>query len=121
MIPKLQIFLIISSLLFTGIIVNMLRKEMIDLKYSFTWILSGICIIILAVKPEIAFSIAGLIGIIEPVNAIFLISIFFTIIITFSLTVALSRQSVRMRKLAQEVALLENALKEKEKPEKTPR
>lgn len=111
---KLQLFLMITSLTFTGIILNMLRKEKLDIKYSLTWLFAGVSLIILALQPNIVFDIAHFVGIQIPSNGIFLFGIFFVLLITFSLTVALSRQSVRMRKMAQEMALLENLVRSKE-------
>lgn len=117
MVIKLQIFLIICSLIFGGIIVSMLRKEMLDLKYSFSWLLLGISLVIIAVKPGIVIFLAHIIGIIEPVNAVFLISILLMLVITFSLSIAISRQARRMKKLVQELAFLERKIKKIEENE----
>jgi hypothetical protein len=104
---KLQLFLVVTSVAFTGIIFVMLRKELLELKYTLVWIFAGISMIIISLFPKIIFGIAQLVGIIQPVNVLFLMGIFFSLLIIFSLTIALSRQSERTKKLAQEIALLE--------------
>lgn len=108
---KLQIFLVICSFLFTGIIFTMLKKEIIDLKYSMIWVFSCLVFILISLKPNIVNKIAILIGIVEPVNALFLLGIFFLLLIILSLTIVVSRLSNRIRKLAQKIALLEEQIK----------
>lgn len=110
---RLQIFLVLGCLSFLIIIINMLRKEKIDLKYSLVWLLSGISLILFSIWPMIIIDFAKFIGIIEPVNAVFLLVIFFLLLIIFSLTVALSNQSIRVRKIAQELALIEDKFSSK--------
>ena len=109
---KLQLFLVVTSMGFTGIIFAMLRKELLELKYTLLWIFAGISMVIISLFPEVFFVLTKLIGIIEPVNGLFFMGIFFSLLITFSLTIALSRQSERARKLAQEIALLEKKVRE---------
>jgi len=112
---KVQVFVILTSLCFMTIIINMVRKEYLDIKYSLTWLFVGVAAVIISIQPKIIFAIANFIGILLPSNAIFLFGILFIALITFSLTIALSRQSFRIRKMAQEMALLEKKIENKEK------
>ncbi len=105
---KLQIFIIISCILYLVFIINMIRKEKLDLRYALVWILVDIAIIILCVFPKIIDFIAGLIGIATPVNMVFFFGIVFQIIIVFSLTREQSQNAKKIKELAQRIALLEN-------------
>lgn len=93
----------------------MLRKDKLNLKYTLVWMLTAFIMLLFSVFPEIAFSISSLIGIIEPVNAVFLFAIMFILLILFTSTIIFTRTSARIRKLSQDVALLEHRLREVER------
>lgn len=104
---RLQIIIGIGSLLALVYIVNMVRKEELDLKYSLLWILVDIAIMLLAIFPKAIDVIAVLLGVAEPMNVIFFLGIVFICTIVLSLTIAQSRNSKKVKDLAQKIALLE--------------
>ena len=103
---KLQVILLVSSFLFLFIVINLIRKESLELKYSLTWLISGFSFLVLPLFPNILIYVSSMFGIVNPVNTLFLIGNIFLISIVFSFTVALSRNSARVRNLTQEVAFL---------------
>lgn len=115
---KLQIILIVCSILFFLFILKMIIGSRLELKYSLTWLLSSIIFILLSIFPKILFKVSVLFNIKEPVNAIFLLVIFFLLIITFTLTVTLSKKSNTIKSLVQEVGILKLIVKENTKEEK---
>ena len=106
---KLQLFLIFSSLMITGYIFYLIRSEVIDLKYSIVWVISGLLSIAISVFPQIIVFFAGLLGIGLPFNFIYLFIFFFIIIISLNMTVSISRAQTRINKLTQEIALLRSS------------
>ncbi|PKM87475.1 MAG: DUF2304 domain-containing protein [Firmicutes bacterium HGW-Firmicutes-12] len=112
---KIQIILAVGSLMFTITVINLIRKESLDLKYSLLWLFSGICLILLAINHQVLSYLSSILDIVVPVNLLFLVGNLFLIAIVFSLTVALSRNSRRIRNLTQEVALLKNETEQLEK------
>lgn len=98
----------------------MLRRDKLNLKYTLVWLLTAFVMLLFSIFPEIAFSISALIGIIEPVNAVFLFAIMFILLILFISTIIFTRTSARIRKLSQDVALLENRLREVEEQSNDP-
>jgi hypothetical protein len=96
----------VSSLFFTFSVVHLIKKELLELKYSLLWLFSGVCLVFLAVNPLVLSGLADLFGIADRLNMLFLAGNLFLIAIVFSLTVALSRSSRRIRNLTQETALL---------------
>lgn len=102
----LQLLLILGSIWFFLFIVSMIKKKKLELKYALTWILTSLLFIILSLFPGILYFISSLLHIKEPVNALFLLIIFFLLIIIFTLTLALSKSSNRVAALTQEVGLL---------------
>lgn len=108
---RLQISLIVMTSLSIGYVVAMIKKENLDLKYSLTWLAMGICMFLLAVIPRSIQTFSRLLGIEDPMNALFFASSILQMVITFSLTIAASRSSERVKKLTQELAMFQNEIK----------
>ena len=107
---RLQIIMIIASLLFLCYIVLMLRNKKIELKYILAWFLAGICLLAAAVFPGLLKLLSNLLNIVEPVNTLFVFIIFFMLLIIFTLTIALSRNANRVKTLAQEIGIIKMEL-----------
>jgi len=103
---QLQIILVITSIITFIVIINLIRKYNLELRYSLLWLFFCIVNVILAAFSKIAIMIAGLLSIKEPVNAIFLLSFIFQFFLIFSLTLTISRISNKFTHLVQEVGLL---------------
>lgn len=103
---RLLMSIIIVILLF--LIVTMLRKQRMELKYCLVWIFSLVGVAIFTVSPELLDRLSSLLGIATPVFTLFLICIAFLTCICISLTIVVSRLSARLRELVQNVAILEN-------------
>lgn len=112
---KLQIFLFLSTVIMFIFMIKLIKKETLQLKYSLLWIIIGVMMIILSIFPCILEYISKVLGIVTPTNTLFLIGLIFELMIVFSLTVALSKSSERVKNLSQEIALIrkefENNLK----------
>lgn len=113
MIPvKLQIILLISSIFGLYLLVNMISKYRLELKYALLWLLMGVTAIIMALFPDLSQFVANTLGIETPVNALFLIAISALLVILFSLTTALSRISCKLKDAVQEIGLLKQELED---------
>lgn len=106
----LQIIMIASSLLFLCYIIIMLRNKKIELKYTLIWLFAGISFLAIAVFPSLLRLLSNLLHIVEPVNTLFLLIIFFILLILFTLTIALSRNANRVKTLTQEIGILKMEL-----------
>lgn len=109
---KIQVLLIAFLLVLLIVIINMLRKRHLELKYVLVWMTCDIALIILTCFPQLMLNLASVLGIYSPMNMIFFLGFVFALIIIFSLTVALSRVTEKVRKIAQIVAMLPDELKE---------
>jgi len=87
-------------------IFSLVRKEKLELKYTLAWCLMGLVLVMIAVQPQIVEIIAELLGVGLPVNAVFLLGIFCILVILLTLTVAISRTSIRTKRLIQEMAIM---------------
>jgi hypothetical protein len=87
----------------------------LELKYALIWMLVLVALFIFDCWPKLLVVVSNFIGIYAPVNMIFFLGFCFSLLIIFSLTVALSRLSNSVRTLDQIVALNEKKLEELEK------
>ena len=111
---KFQIILIAGIVLILLLILNMIRKRKLELKYSLVWLIVLIFLLVFACMPEKLQEIASALGIYSPVNMIFFLGFVFSLVIIFVLTVTVSRLSARIRRLAQIVAMMNRYMGEEE-------
>ena len=112
---KLQILLIIAILLYFFAIYQLLRKNQLILKYALTWLLTGMILIMMALFPGIIRWGAEVLGVYSDVNFLFLSIVASMLMIVMSLTVIISKISLKNRRLTQKQALLENRIDELER------
>lgn len=107
---KLQIIIAIIVIIALCVIVNMIRKKRLELRYALAWLIVGMGTLILACFPILTTKLADMVGVASPINMLFFLGFCFSLIIIFVLTVAISRVSIRMKQLAQELALYEKKM-----------
>lgn len=115
---KLQI---VAAVLITAallMIINMIRKRKLELKYALAWIGVLVLVLIVDIFPPILYFISYLFGIATPVNTLFVLAFCFSIVLIFVLTVAVSRLAEKVKKLSQAVAINEKKIEELIKGEK---
>lgn len=111
---RLQVVLIIISVLFLITAIYFIRKKGLDLYHSIVWFAGAVILLIMACFPEISVFLAELAGVEVPSNMVFLILIGYLMVASLSLSASLSRQHARIRRLVQTVALLDKRLRELE-------
>ncbi len=109
-----QVLLVIGILVYFWVIFNLLKNKSLNLKYSLSWIFSGVAMLIIAVFPGVMDVIANILGIASVVNAVFLIILFFLIMIVMSLTSIVSKQNEKIIRLIQNAGLLEERVRKLE-------
>ena len=85
-----------------------------NLKYTLLWLLAGAVMGILVIVPELLTAIIHVFGIQDNMNGLFIFCIGFIIMILLSLTSIASRQNRKIRTLTQELAILDERLREVE-------
>jgi hypothetical protein len=103
-----RIALIATSLAFASVIVRLVKRKQLTMKYSFLWIILLFVILLCAILPIIPYRISDILGFETPANFIFLVAIFFLLAIALSLSIIVSKQQRKITTLIQEVAILEN-------------
>lgn len=115
----LRCFVAILCLLLFIIVIRLVAKERMLLKYSLLWLFLAVTLFCSALFPEVVFSISAAFGFITPVNFIFLIGLFCLLAISLSLSVVVSRQTIAIKNLVQKLALIEyekDGVNEERKP-----
>lgn len=103
---KLQIILLLGSVVGFFVLINLIRKYTLELKYSILWFVVTIVSIILSMFPKLFTYISHIMGIELPVNALFLLTLLGIIMIMFSLTLEVSKSTIKIKELSQEVGIL---------------
>lgn len=114
----LRIVLIAISFATFFYLLTRVRKSQIKIEDSIFWIIMPIVLVIISIFPGITEWAAKLIGIIAPVNFVFLSIIFILIIKVFSLSIRLSQTENKLQTLIQKIAIT-NYNKEKSKANKS--
>lgn len=104
---RIQIIIGVIVLGALVVIVNMIRQKKLELRYALAWMAVGLGILILDCFPQLTTRIAGKMGVASPVNLLFFGGFCFSLVIIFVLTIAVSRASIRIKQLTQELALFE--------------
>ncbi|QCT71588.1 DUF2304 domain-containing protein [Eubacterium maltosivorans] len=110
----LRIFLAIAIIFFLFIIINLLRKQKLNLQYSLIWLFSVFALLLLITFPEIVYWISRIVGIETPVNVVYVIEAMFVLLILLSITIIISDLNEKNRKTIQALAILEKRVRELE-------
>lgn len=112
---KLQLFLIIFSLIFGLFVYIQISRKKLNLEYSIMWFLFAILMIISALFPGIISFLCNLVGIKEESNMVFLFGFIILIFIVLHLTEIISKQNNKITTLVQELSILKKGVKENDK------
>ena len=88
----------------------LLRRGVLKEKYAVLWLLVSLTAIVLALFPGIVRWFSNLVGIEIPSNLLFFVTLLLLVLVGIQLSYELSRHEARIRRLAEEVALLSNRL-----------
>jgi len=103
---ELQILACVTLLAFSGWVLYLVRLQSLSLRDSLLWLLSTGVVVVFAIFPRLLQDLARAIGVQVPSNALFALAILYLTLNVLSLTIVLSKESTRTRRLAQECALL---------------
>ena len=104
---SIRIKCVIIVVLILGLlkILGLIKRNKLELKYALSWLFLELGILIITLIPNLLNVISKVLGIYNEINMLFFLGLVFIILVIFSLTMSLSRNSERVRKMAQEIAL----------------
>lgn len=109
---KLQMFFIIAIICYLVVIVQLLKKKKLNLKYTLLWLIGAIVLLIATIFPRTVYFISSLIGIDTPINSALILAGIFVIIILITLTSIVSSLNQTVRSLTQKLGLLDRQVRE---------
>jgi hypothetical protein len=115
---RLQLFAIVVGVIFLVMMIELIRKNRVTLKYALLWLFSGLVLLVLAIFPQVLNWISRLIGVYSPVNALFAILLCCGLVLMISFSVIVSGNKKAEVRLTQKISLLENRIRELEKQTK---
>jgi len=104
------IFGIIVALVTLAVVVQMLRHRRLRERHAVWWLIGGVAALIVGLFPDLLEHAADVIGVEEPANLIFFVSIAMLVLVCIQLSSELTRQETQIRTLAEDVALLDERL-----------
>jgi hypothetical protein len=108
---RLQLVAIVASALLLVFVLELVRRRRLGEPYALLWLLASAVLLVLAVWDTLLASIADLVGIQVPSNALFALAFGFVVALLISFSVVVSRLSRENKVLAQEVARLSEELR----------
>ncbi len=102
----IQIVSLAVLLAFSGWVVWLIRTRRLHLRESLIWLLTTIAAIVVTAFPRLLAAGAALLGIQVPANALFGAGLLYLAVNVLAVTISISTNTTRVRRLAQECALL---------------
>ena len=101
----LRIEMILIAIAVIIIVINSVNRKKMCIQYSLVWIVLSAVLLIIAIFPGIVFFLCEILDIQTPTNLIYLAGIFALMLIAFSQTVIISKQSEQIKFLIQTISL----------------
>jgi hypothetical protein len=109
---RIQLIAIVGSTLLLLVVLELVRRKAFLERYALLWLLSALVMLGLSLAKGVLESVADLVGIAYPPNALFLIAFGFVLVLLLHFSLAVSRLSDQSKVLAQRMALLEHRQRE---------
>jgi len=97
-------FIVLAALVLIGIF-SLLRSRRLKEKYAALWVVVGAVLIVLAAWPALLGFLAQAVGIQLPANLLFTLAIVLLLAVVLHLSLELSGQEDKIRRLAEEAAI----------------
>ena len=105
----------IAALITFVFVIDLLRRGVLREKYAVLWLFFSGAALLLAIFPAVLVWLTGVLGVAEPVNLLFFVTIVLLVLVSVQLSYELSRHEARIRRLAEEVALLQEEINRQRK------
>ena len=100
----------ITAVIVFVFILWMLRRGILREKYAVIWLLVAAIALLFSLVPGALRWVSDLFGVVIPSNLLFFVTLVLLVLVSVQLSYELSRHEARIRRLAEEVALLNERL-----------
>lgn len=101
----LRILLALASIITVVWILRKIRKFKVKMEDAIFWTFFAIVLLLMAIFPEISFSLSSVLGFISPSNLVFLVIIFLLLEKIFTISIIVSQLEDKVSVLSAELAL----------------
>jgi hypothetical protein len=108
------IFALVTSLVAFGLVLELVRRRRLREEYSWLWLLTAGAMVLLVVWFRLLIVITHIVGAVTPLNTLLLCAVLFLFAIAVHYSVIISRLTVQVKNLAQELALLSARVEDRE-------
>ena len=114
---NLRLQLVVAAVIILAMIyiTNKIRKRQVELKYALIWYALGIVYLLFDLIPPLQIGICRLLGITVPINMLIFLAIGLILLIIFQQTIIVSKQTKMITRIAQEIGILNEEIKEQER------
>jgi Mg2+/citrate symporter len=107
MTPTQRVFAIVISITTVLVIMELIRRRRLREEYAFLWVLTSVGMMLLATWYGLVEWITRVIGAIAVTTTVFIFALIFLLLISVHFTTVISRLTVQVRRLTQELAILQ--------------
>ena len=100
------VFALVTSLVAFVLILELVRRRRLREEYAWLWLLTAGTMILLVVWFRLLVGITHLVGAVTPINTLLLFAVLFLFAIAVHYSVIVSRLTIQVKNLAQELALV---------------
>ena len=109
---RIRIAAVVVTALLVGVVLELVRRRRLVERYALLWMLVSVALLVLAIWNQLLASAADLLHIEVPANFLFIAAFGVAFVLLLHFSIATSRLSEETRILAQEVARLDEELRE---------
>ena len=106
----------IASIVVFVFVFWLMRRGVLREKYAVLWLAFSGLALLFSVIPGALNGVSDLLGVETPANLLFFVTIVLLVLVAIQLSYELSRHEARIRRLAEEIALLDERLNQRQDP-----
>jgi hypothetical protein len=112
---RLTVLTAVTAVVLLAVIVELLRRRQLREKYTVLWVAVGLAVVLLGFFPSLLNTMAKAVGVANGASLVLFLGVVFLLLVCIHLSWEASRLEEKTRTLAEEVALIQEQLAEREK------
>lgn len=90
-----------------AVVLELVRRRALRIEYSWLWILAVVGLLALILSSDLLLWLTGVVGAVDTTSTVFMFAFVFLVFICIHFTVKISQLTNQVKKLAQQLAILE--------------
>lgn len=111
---QIVVFMFVAVSLFL-LIIRLIQKGRLDMAYCWLWLAIGIIMVLIVSKYDWLVRLTHLIGAVVPTNTLFFLGLIVVLLMCLQFSIIITSQKRQIKRLIQQLAILESEFDEKKK------